>query len=213
MTPAAPSTNIGKPRSHRKYAPIAITSPSVPRPAHNTLRAAEGNSGRAPLPPEKGVRRVIRSSPEVKSSYSFSRLTAAWASTAPTNTSRVSSSAGEWPCCHAVTTPSPTHKGARTRKLGREARTTAIVSDIHQVSGMRRSLHVARSEHQAQDNGHYHQTAKVAQQHQRRHFMGLLLILFRDHVIEYRRGQGGKHPQAGHLQARQVEQGNHRPGQ
>ena len=134
-TPAAPSTSIGRPRSQRKYNPIATTSPSVPKAASRTCRAAVGTSGKAPLPPENGVRRVIRSSPEAKSSYSLSRLTAAWASRAPIRTSRVLSRAGGSPWCQATATPRPAHSGASTRKLGREARTTATVSDIGSFLG------------------------------------------------------------------------------
>jgi len=70
-----------------KTSPINAVIARVAMPVYSTDVAMDGLSGKAPLPPLKGVLLVCRSRPLLKSRYSFSVLTLTCASVAPTNTS------------------------------------------------------------------------------------------------------------------------------
>src|SRR3990172_4545314 len=89
------------------------------RETRHNHRAAFSNSGwacRVPLPPLKGVRVVLASSPLLKSKYSLKALTQMWEVTAPTSTSRTCSHLTVPVCIQAVPTPTATQAGGRSRK-------------------------------------------------------------------------------------------------
>ena len=83
-----------------------------------TSFADSGWLGRAPLPPLKGVRSVIRSKPDMKSWYSFSMLTLMWAISAVIriNVAKPRLMAVTW---LAVAMPRKTQTKVRIKKLGR----------------------------------------------------------------------------------------------